>query len=115
MAFPKGPGKEYRLVADYPPINGQCELVPGPMRHPEIEGEKGVGAVAFCTMDCLQGYWQYPLAEEAREYFTFVTRGWPVHADARAAGSHECYVVLLGDDDGGLGKSSGACLFDLCG
>ena len=24
-------------------------------------------------MDCLQGYWQRPLAEEAREYFTFVT------------------------------------------
>ena len=24
-------------------------------------------------MDCLQGYWQSPLAEEASEYFTFVT------------------------------------------
>ena len=24
-------------------------------------------------MDCLQGYWQCPLAEEARKYFTFVT------------------------------------------
>ena len=44
------------------------------MRNPEIEGEKCVGAVAFCTMDCLQGYWQCPLAEEAREYFTFVTK-----------------------------------------
>ena len=74
MAFPKGPGKGYRLVADFSPINGQCELVPGPMRNPEIEGEKCVGAVAFCTMDCLQGYWQCPLAEEAREYFTFVTK-----------------------------------------
>ena len=74
MAFPKGPGKGYRFVADFPPINGQCELVPGPMRNPEIEGEKCVGAVAFCTMGCLQGYWQCPLAEEAREYFTFVTR-----------------------------------------
>ena len=74
MAFPKGPGKGYRSVADFSPINGQCELVPGPMRNPEIEGEKCVGAVAFCTMDCLQGYWQCPLAEEAREYFTFVTK-----------------------------------------
>ena len=43
------------------------------MRNPEIEGQKCVGAVAFCTMDCLQGYWQCPLVEEAREYFTFVT------------------------------------------
>ena len=73
MAFPKRPGKGYRLVADFSPINGQSVLVPGPMRNPEIEGEKCSGAVAFCTMDCLQGYWQCPLAEEAHEYFTFVT------------------------------------------
>ena len=73
MAFPKGSGKGYRLEVDFPPINGQCELVPGPMRNPEVEGEKCVGAVDFCTMACLQGYWQCPLAEEAREYFTLVT------------------------------------------
>ena len=73
MAFPKEPGRAYRLVAGVSPINGQYELVPGPIRNPEIEGEKCAGAVAFCTMDCLRGYWQCPLAEEAREYFTFVT------------------------------------------
>ena len=60
-------------MADFFPINGQCELVPGPMRNPQIQGEKCAGAVAFCTMDCLQGYWQCPLAEDAREYFTFMT------------------------------------------
>ena len=27
--FPKGPCKEYRVVADFPPIKDQCELVPG--------------------------------------------------------------------------------------
>ena len=31
MAFSKGPGKGYRLVAGFSPINGQCELVPAPM------------------------------------------------------------------------------------
>ena len=67
MAFLQGPGNGYRLVADFPPINGQCELVPGPMRNPKIVGEKCAGAVAFSTMDYLQGYWHYPLAEEARE------------------------------------------------
>ena len=77
MAFPKRSGKGYRLVDEFSPINGQYELVPGPMGNPEIEGEKYAGAVVFCTMDCLQGYWQYPLAEESREYFTFVTGdGW---------------------------------------
>ena len=42
------------------------------MRNREIEGEKYAGAVAFWTMNCLQGYWQSPLVEEAREYFTLV-------------------------------------------
>ena len=74
-AFPKGSGKGYRLVVDFSPISGQCELVPGPMRNPEIESEKCAGAVAFCTMDRLQRYWQCPLAKEAHEYFTFVTEG----------------------------------------
>ena len=67
MAFLKGPGKGYRLVAVFFPINGQRKLVPGPMRNPEIEGAKCAGAVAFCTMDCVEDYWQCPLAEEARE------------------------------------------------
>ena len=38
MVFLRGPGKGYRLVAGFSPINGQCELVLGPMRNPEIEG-----------------------------------------------------------------------------
>ena len=59
MAFPKGPGKGYRLVAEFSALNGQCEFVPGPIQKPEIEGDKCVGAVAFCTADYLQGYWQY--------------------------------------------------------
>ena len=29
MAFPKGPGKGYRLVARFSPIHGQCELCRG--------------------------------------------------------------------------------------
>ena len=53
MAFPEGSGKGYRLVADFSPINGQCELVPGPMRNPGIEGDECAGAVAFCSVDCL--------------------------------------------------------------
>ena len=73
IAFPMGPGNGYRLVADFLPINGQCELVPGPMRNPEIEVENVLAPWLFVTMDCLQGYWKCPLAEEACEYFTFVT------------------------------------------
>ena len=60
-------------MADSSPINDLCELVPGLMRNPELKDEKCAGVGASCTMDCLQRYWQCPLAEEAREYFTFVT------------------------------------------
>ena len=42
------------------------------MRNPEIKSEKYSDTLVFCTMDSLQGYWQCPLAEEAREYFTSV-------------------------------------------
>ena len=116
MALPKGTGKGYRLVADFCSINGQYELVPGPMRNPEIEDEKCAGAVAFGTMDCLQGYWQCPLAGEAREYFTFVT-GDSLFTPTRVPQGvmiATWYVILSGDDDGGLRKFSGGCLFDLC-
>ena len=113
MAFPKRSGKGYRLVAGFPPINGQCELVPGPMQNPEVEGEKCAVAVAFCTMECLQSYWQCPLVEEAREYFTFVT-GDGLFTSTRVP-QGVMNAIRLGDDEGGFGKSSGACRFGLCG
>ena len=43
------------------------------MRNSEVEGEKCAGTVNFWAMECLQGSWQYPLVENAHEYFTFVT------------------------------------------
>lgn len=36
--------------------------------------------------------------------------GWSVYADASAAEGHECRVIYLGDNDGGPGISSEACL-----
>ena len=36
MAFSKGPGKGYRLVVEFSPINDQCELMPRPSRNPEL-------------------------------------------------------------------------------
>lgn len=56
MVFIMGLSKGYRLVADFPPINSQCKLVPGSILNPEIEGENYAGAVAIPTMDYLQGY-----------------------------------------------------------
>ena len=47
MAFSKGPDKGYRLVADLSPINSHCELVPGPMRNPKIEGDNVLATWVF--------------------------------------------------------------------
>lgn len=35
----QGAGKGYRLVPDFTPINGQCELVPRPILNPDMEGK----------------------------------------------------------------------------
>ena len=52
-----------------------------------------------------------PAGGEGASIFYVRGWGWPVHADARAAESHECYVILSGDGDGGLGNLVGrACL-----
>lgn len=64
-------------MADLSHTNGQCEVVPGPMFNPEFEGKTCASVVAFCAICCLHGYWQCPLAELAREYFSFVTRDGP--------------------------------------
>lgn len=62
------------MEADFLHITGQYELVLESMLNPGIEGEKCTGALAFCTVDCHQCYWQFSLEEEVRDYFTFVTR-----------------------------------------
>lgn len=66
----------------------------------EIQEEKRAGSKAFCTMDCLQEYWQCPLAEEAG-VIHICDVGGAVISDAGASGCHERHVVLPGDHDGG--------------
>ena len=53
IAFTLGLGKGYGLVADLFPIKCRYDLVPRPMKNPEIEGNTCAGVVAFCPMYCL--------------------------------------------------------------
>ena len=73
MAVPKGNG--FRMVADYRAVNQLVEQAAMPMPRLEELGMLLGGAAAFCTLDMIQGYWQMPLHESARELFTMVTTG----------------------------------------
>lgn len=54
------------LVSDYRSANKQIQKVPGVIQDLEAEMERLLRASASVTSDLLQGYWQYPLAEEAK-------------------------------------------------
>ena len=70
MAVPKK--DSFRLVSDYKAANEQVEKSPGVMPNQEADMVDLLSARFFGKLD-LQGYWQMPLAEEAREIFTITT------------------------------------------
>ena len=71
MAVPKK--DSFRLVSDYKAVNEQVEKSPGVMPNQEADMVDLLSARFFGKLDLLQGYWQMPLAEEAREIFTITT------------------------------------------
>ena len=73
MPRPKPNGRGYRMVIDLRAINNCVELSPYPLPHLERISQMLKGYPCFATIDLCKGYWQYPLAEECQEYFTFVT------------------------------------------
>ena len=54
-------------------MNEQVEKSPGVMPSQEADMVDLLSARFFGKLDLLQGYWQMPLAEEAREIFTITT------------------------------------------
>ena len=62
--------KLVRLVSDYRTVHKQIEKVPGVMPNQEAEMIDLRGATCFVKLDMLQGYWQMPVAAEAREVIT---------------------------------------------
>ena len=65
MAVPKQ--DSFRLMSDYKAVNEQVEKSPGVMPNQEADMVDLLSARFFGELDLLQGYWQMPLAEEARE------------------------------------------------
>ena len=60
------------MVTDYWAVSDTIE--PAAMRMPNLENQSSVfaGAIAWCTLNIPQGYWQVLLIEDA-EMFTMVT------------------------------------------
>ena len=60
-------------MSDYKAVNEQVEKSPGVMPNQEADMVDLLSARFFGKLDLLQGYWQMPLKEEAREIFTITT------------------------------------------
>ena len=71
MAVPKK--DSFRLVSDLKAVNEQVEKSPCVMPNQEADMVDLLSARFIGKLDLLQGYWQMPLAEEAREIFTITT------------------------------------------
>ena len=78
------------LVSDYNAVNEQVEKSPGVMPNQEADMVDLLSAHFFGKLDLLQGYWQMPLAEEAREIFTITTPLGLFTPHTRASRSPEC-------------------------
>ena len=64
----------FRLVSDYKVVNEQMEKFLGVMPNQEADMVDLLSARFFGKLDLLQGYWQMPLAGEAREILRSLPR-----------------------------------------
>jgi len=76
MVLPKKPPQQFRLVAEYRPVNARVEQVPAVMPNQGASMAKlnvARGQGVYGSLDMLQGYWQLLLAPEAHEFFAICT------------------------------------------
>ena len=80
MAVPKK--DSFRLVSDYKAVNEQVQKSPGVMPNQEADIVDLLRARFYGKLDLLQGYWQMPLAKEARDFYDYYYFAWLVHPHA---------------------------------
>ena len=76
MVLPKKRPQQFRLVAEYWPVNARVEQIPAVMPNEEASMAKlnvARGQGVYGSLDMLQGYWQLLLAPEAHESFAIST------------------------------------------
>jgi hypothetical protein len=69
------PGKrdEFRMTVDCRYANSQVQPVAGFLPILEVTFQHLEKASWFSTLDAFKGFWQFPLAEESQEVYSFLT------------------------------------------
>lgn len=73
LVVPKPGNRWLRMTVDLRGINQDTEPVSWPMPSNDVILGRLSEASYFATLDAYKGYWQFPLAEESQEYFSFMT------------------------------------------
>lgn len=74
LVVPKPGSKEgFRFTVDLRPINAQSKKNVWPMPNADAMLAKLAGSKVWFKLDCLHGYWQFPLEENSRECQSFHT------------------------------------------
>ena len=69
----KPDGRGLRMIVDLRAINAVTKPIAWPMPSLEVVLSRLAGAAYFATLDAYKGYWQFSLAPESQEYFSFMT------------------------------------------
>lgn len=73
VVLARKPDGSWRMCVDLRAVNAVTESLPFPMPRLEELTQHLSGSKFFAKFDMLKGYWQVPLEEEAKKYFTFAT------------------------------------------
>ena len=68
-----GGGGGYRLCVDLRAVNSKTVASAWPMPMFETLADHLKGSACYATLDLWKGYWQFPLAEDKQEIFSFMT------------------------------------------
>ena len=67
------PRDEFRMTVDFRYANSQVQPVAGFLPILEVNFQHVEKASWFSSLDALKGFWQFPLAEESQEVYSFLT------------------------------------------
>lgn len=66
---------EFRLAIDYRPNNSVTVPLAGSLPNFAIISRHLDGATCFARFDAFKGFWQFPLAPQSQEFFSFLVDG----------------------------------------
>ena len=73
LVLVKKPDGSYRVCVNFKDLNKITVFDPEPMTSPDDIFPKLTGSQFYSTFDFSKGYWVIPIAEESKDFTTFVT------------------------------------------